>query len=102
MAKARPDHIDAALEEIGRLDDYVIDIVNAVEIVAAAALFVVSAWCWFQVDFGSFWPVMAVLLSGSSFRDLRAAKGSGIQKLRSKLLDSGFAATRRPGMTRMC
>jgi len=26
-----------------------------------AAAFVLSAWCWFQVDFGTVWPVFAVL-----------------------------------------
>ncbi len=24
--------------------------------------FVLSGWCWFQVDFGSFWPVIGILL----------------------------------------
>jgi len=24
--------------------------------------FVLAAWCWFQVDFGSFWPVIGILL----------------------------------------
>ena len=24
-------------------------------------LFIASAWCWFQVDYGTFWPVLAVL-----------------------------------------
>ena len=27
-----------------------------------AVLFIVTAWCWFQVDFGSFWPMLAILL----------------------------------------
>lgn len=26
-----------------------------------AALFVAAAWCWFQVDFGTFWPIIGVL-----------------------------------------
>ena len=26
-----------------------------------ATLFVLSAWCWFQVDYGTVWPVLAVL-----------------------------------------
>ncbi len=26
-----------------------------------AAAFVLAAWCWFQVDYGTFWPVMLVL-----------------------------------------
>lgn len=26
-----------------------------------AAAFVTAAWCWFQVDYGTFWPVMGVL-----------------------------------------
>ena len=26
------------------------------------AFFVLSAWCWFQVDFGSFWPAIGILL----------------------------------------
>ncbi len=25
-------------------------------------IFVATAWCWFQVDFGSFWPLVGVLL----------------------------------------
>jgi hypothetical protein len=25
-------------------------------------VFVVTAWCWFQVDFGSFWPMLGILL----------------------------------------
>jgi hypothetical protein len=28
-----------------------------------AAAFVAAAWCWFQVDFGSLWPVLAVLFA---------------------------------------
>ncbi len=27
------------------------------------AIFVAAAWCWFQSDFGSFWPALAVLLA---------------------------------------
>jgi len=26
-----------------------------------AALFVITAWCWFQVDYGTVWPVLGVL-----------------------------------------
>jgi hypothetical protein len=26
------------------------------------AIFVATAWCWFQVDFGSFWPMIGILL----------------------------------------
>src|ERR1700738_2916495 len=40
-----------------------------------------------------------VEFSRSSFRDLSEAKGPGIQSPARMLLDSGFAATRRPGMT---
>jgi hypothetical protein len=28
-----------------------------------AALFVISAWCWFQVDYGTVWPVLGVLFA---------------------------------------
>jgi hypothetical protein len=30
--------------------------------------FVVAAWCWFQVDYGSFWPVIGILLVLAAFR----------------------------------
>jgi hypothetical protein len=29
------------------------------------AVFVFTAWCWFQVDFGSFWPVVGILFSAA-------------------------------------
>lgn len=29
----------------------------------AAALFVAAAWCWFHVDYGTLWPVLAVLFA---------------------------------------
>src|SRR5262245_6357174 len=28
-------------------------------------LFVATAWCWFQVDFGTFWPVVGALLAAA-------------------------------------
>lgn len=28
-----------------------------------AAVFVIAAWCWFQVDYGTFWPVLGVLFA---------------------------------------
>lgn len=28
-----------------------------------AALFVISAWCWFQVDYGTLWPTLGVLFA---------------------------------------
>jgi hypothetical protein len=28
-----------------------------------AALFVITAWCWFQVDYGTVWPVLGVLFT---------------------------------------
>ena len=28
-----------------------------------ATLFVLSAWCWFQVDYGTVWPVLAILFA---------------------------------------
>lgn len=31
-------------------------------------LFVISAWCWFQVDFGTFWPVIGILLILAAWR----------------------------------
>jgi hypothetical protein len=31
-------------------------------------LFVIMAWCWFQVDFGTFWPVVGVLLILAAWR----------------------------------
>ncbi len=30
-----------------------------------AAMFVTAAWCWFQVDYGTVWPVLAVLFAGA-------------------------------------
>ncbi len=33
-----------------------------------AALFVISAWCWFQNDFGSPWPVFGVMLFDALLR----------------------------------
>jgi len=30
-------------------------------------LFVVTAWCWFQVDFGAFFPVLAILLLAATW-----------------------------------
>jgi hypothetical protein len=32
-----------------------------------APLFVLAAWCWFQVDFGSFWPGVGILLLGAAW-----------------------------------
>jgi 4-amino-4-deoxy-L-arabinose transferase-like glycosyltransferase len=26
------------------------------------ALFIAAAWCWFQIDYGTFWPMIAILL----------------------------------------
>jgi 4-amino-4-deoxy-L-arabinose transferase-like glycosyltransferase len=34
------------------------------------ALVVAAGWCWFQMDFGSFWPSVAVLLTLAAFEDL--------------------------------
>jgi hypothetical protein len=33
-----------------------------------AAIFVVVAWLWFQIDYGTFWPVIAVLLADAAIR----------------------------------
>jgi hypothetical protein len=33
------------------------------------AVFVATAWCWFQMDFGSFWPVIGVLLALAAWGD---------------------------------
>jgi hypothetical protein len=30
-------------------------------------LFVATAWCWFQVDFGSFWPMLGILLLAAAW-----------------------------------
>ena len=30
------------------------------------ALFVLSAWCWFQMDYGSFWPMIGILLAAAA------------------------------------
>jgi 4-amino-4-deoxy-L-arabinose transferase-like glycosyltransferase len=27
-----------------------------------ATVFVITAWCWFQIDFGTFWPMVGILL----------------------------------------
>ncbi len=37
-----------------------------------AGLFVVAAWCWFQVDFGTFWPVLAILFADAFLAERRA------------------------------
>ena len=29
-------------------------------------LFVLSAWCWFQMDYGSFWPMIGILLAAAA------------------------------------
>lgn len=33
-----------------------------------AASFVVAAWCWFQIDYGTVWPVLLVLFLHAAFR----------------------------------
>jgi len=38
---------------------------------ASAALFVMAAWCWFQVDYGTVWPVLGVLFIDAFFADRR-------------------------------
>jgi 4-amino-4-deoxy-L-arabinose transferase-like glycosyltransferase len=35
---------------------------------AGAVLFVAAAWVWFQVDYGTFWPVVGVLIAGAFVR----------------------------------
>ncbi len=35
------------------------------------ALFVLSAWCWFQTDYGSFWPVTGILLAAAAWTSRR-------------------------------
>jgi hypothetical protein len=30
-------------------------------------LFVATAWCWFQIDFGSFWPMLGILLLSAAW-----------------------------------
>jgi hypothetical protein len=37
-----------------------------------AAVFVVVAWCWFQADYGTVWPVLGVLFADAIVRALRA------------------------------
>ena len=37
-----------------------------------AAMFVVVAWCWFQADYGTVWPVLGVLFADAIVRSLRA------------------------------
>jgi hypothetical protein len=37
-----------------------------------AAAFIVAAWCWFQVDYGTVLPVLAVLFSEALLADARA------------------------------
>ena len=32
-----------------------------------AACFVVAAWCWFQVEYGTLWPVLLILFVGDAF-----------------------------------
>ena len=34
-----------------------------------AQFFVVAAWCWFQVDYGTLWPVLAVLFADAFIAD---------------------------------
>jgi hypothetical protein len=34
-----------------------------------AALFILAAWCWFQVDYGTLWPVLAVLFTDAFVAD---------------------------------
>ena len=36
-----------------------------------ATAFVIAAWCWFQVDYGSVWPVLAVLFVDALVADRR-------------------------------
>ena len=36
------------------------------------AIFVVVAWCWFQVDYGTVWPVFGVLFVDAIVRSLRS------------------------------
>jgi hypothetical protein len=38
----------------------------------SAAAFIVSAWCWFQVDYGTVLPVLAVLFLEALLADLKA------------------------------
>ena len=33
-----------------------------------AAIFIATAWLWFQIDYGTFWPVMAVLFGDAFIR----------------------------------
>jgi len=37
-----------------------------------AAVFVVVAWCWFQVDYGTVWPIFGVLFADAIVRSLRS------------------------------
>jgi hypothetical protein len=36
-----------------------------------AAAFIAAAWCWFQVDYGTVWPVLAVLFADAFLSDPR-------------------------------
>jgi hypothetical protein len=38
---------------------------------AGALMFVTAAWCWFQVDYGTVWPVFAVLFVDAFIADRR-------------------------------
>ncbi len=38
---------------------------------AHAAVFVIAAWCWFQVDYGTFWPVVGVLFLDACLAESR-------------------------------
>ena len=46
-----------------------------------ARLFVLAAWCWFQVDYGTVWPVFAILLADGLVarrRSSRATAATGL------------------------
>lgn len=36
-----------------------------------ATMFIIAAWCWFQVDYGTIWPVLGVLFIDALFADRR-------------------------------
>jgi hypothetical protein len=38
---------------------------------AGALMFVTAAWCWFQVDYGTVWPVLAILFLDAFIADRR-------------------------------